>query len=47
VIVYDVNGQRYWELDDPAEELRELGFTAEESYPSVCAALGIKPIIDI
>jgi hypothetical protein len=44
VIAYDGRRLRYWELGDPAEDLRQLGPIV---YTQACNALGIRAVIDL
>ena len=45
VIVYDRAKLRYWESEDPENDLREI--LDEGSYFDAMTALGIEPVVDI
>ena len=44
VILYDSERQKYWQVDDPKDELKHLGPFA---YTEALHALGLRPTVDI
>jgi post-segregation antitoxin (ccd killing protein) len=45
VILYEPEKARYWELDDPENDLQDV--LDEGSYVDAMTALGIDPVVDI
>jgi hypothetical protein len=45
VIVYDTERERFWEVEEPEEELQDV--LGKEDYVDAMRALGLDPIVDI
>lgn len=45
VLLRDGNKLKYWQIDDPVEELR--GLISPGEYAAACEALGVRAVVDL